>query len=671
MLRFKRLSMENFGPYKNREVIEFPAEKGVVIIRGRNGRGKTTILNAIRFLLFGQIKQNGKKAVPLNKFVNQIGENNGNYSYTVSLIVDVDGDSYEITRQLTPKRDKVVPNDERDYDQSLSIRSLSKENAVLTPNESKLFLNQIMTEPVSRFYLFDGELLKEYESQLSDEDDSAARQIRDGIERILGVPILKNARDHIHSLFTDQDNQYNNELKANKMTQEIGQVRANAEKKRDELNKDCQDALETLNDIKDELSEKEELFDKSASDRSAILDRDRWKESLSRHNSEKENVEDKLKAKLADAWKGMLLPVLLKNKKIIDSEIKDIENIKSDNERQKQLISDLKKSINESRCKFCNQPLDSSAIEELNKRLSEQMDATTNEDIDENKLYSLKKKSEYISKYIPVEIQYSVKEICDLCDNLAKAKRDISLDKNELIYAEQKVKESSYSEEKLRVLVDQIGILTQKKINTESKLKIAKSNLDELKNKINKCDEQLRKFSKSKNIDLALYKRDYLASLENLFIESINRYQDELRSNVQSDATDLFLKLSSEKEYSGLQIKNNYALDIVFKDNTCIPLRSSGYEHLVAFSLIGALHKNAPMRGPLFMDTSFGRLDRENSENLIRVLPKLSEQVIILVHDQEIDERMLKSHIPEYITASYGIERISARESHLKLEEAY
>ncbi len=417
MLRFKRLSMENFGPYKNREVIEFPAEKGVVIIRGRNGRGKTTILNAIRFLLFGQIKQNGKKAVPLNKFVNQIGENNGNYSYTVSLIVDVDGDSYEITRQLTPKRDKVVPNDERDYDQSLSIRSLSKENAVLTPNESKLFLNQIMTEPVSRFYLFDGELLKEYESQLSDEDDSAARQIRDGIERILGVPILKNARDHIHSLFKDQDNQYNNELKANKMTQEIGQVRANAEKKRDELNKDCQDALETLNDIKDELSEKEELFDKSASDRSAILDRDRWKESLSRHNSEKENVEDKLKAKLADAWKGMLLPVLLKNKKIIDSEIKDIENIKSDNERQKQLISDLKKSINESRCKFCNQPLDSSVIEELNKRLSEQMDATTNEDIDENKLYSLKKKSDYISKYIPVEIQYSVKEICDLCSN--------------------------------------------------------------------------------------------------------------------------------------------------------------------------------------------------------------------------------------------------------------
>ena len=78
MLRFKRLSMENFGPYRDREVIEFPAEKGVVIIRGRNGRGKTTILNAIRFLLFGQIKQNGKKAVPLNKFVNQIGEKNGN-----------------------------------------------------------------------------------------------------------------------------------------------------------------------------------------------------------------------------------------------------------------------------------------------------------------------------------------------------------------------------------------------------------------------------------------------------------------------------------------------------------------------------------------------------------------------------------------------------------------
>ena len=574
---------------------------------------------------------------------------------------------------MSPKRDIIsAPYDERDYDlPKLTIRVLSKENAVLTNDESKLFLNQIMTEPVSRFYLFDGELLKEYESQLSDEDDNAARQIRDGIERILGVPILKNARDHIHSLFSDYESQYNNELKADSITREIGQARADAEKKRDELDKDCQDSSETLNNINYELSEKNELFDKSASDRKSILDRDRCKDNLSRYYSEKENIENELKAKLADAWKGMLLPVLLKNQQVIDSEIRDIENIKSDQERRKQLIDDLKRSISDSRCKFCNQPLNASAIEELNKLLSEQMNAATHEDIDENKLNSLKKKSDYISKYAPVEIKFLVKEIGELCDKLAKVNRDISLEKNELIYAEQKVKESSFSEEKLKELSDQIGILKQQKINTETKLNDARSKLEKLKNSIKKFDEQLSRLSKSENIDLALSKKEYLENLENLFVESINSYQDELRKNVQSDATDLFLKLSSEKEYSGLKINNSYALDIVFKDNTCIPLRSSGYEHLVAFSLIGALHKNAPMRGPLFMDTSFGRLDRENSENLIRVLPKLSEQVIILVHDQEIDEEMLKRHIPEYITASYGIERISARESHLKLEEAY
>ena len=65
------------------------------------------------------------------------------------------------------------------------------------------------------------------------------------------------------------------------------------------------------------------------------------------------------------------------------------------------------------------------------------------------------------------------------------------------------------------------------------------------------------------------------------------------------------------------------------------------------------------------MDTSFGRLDQDNSTNLIRVLPKLSNQVIILVHDREIDEETLNRYIPDKITAKYTIERINANESRL------
>ena len=68
------------------------------------------------------------------------------------------------------------------------------------------------------------------------------------------------------------------------------------------------------------------------------------------------------------------------------------------------------------------------------------------------------------------------------------------------------------------------------------------------------------------------------------------------------------------------------------------------------------------------MDTSFGRLDEVNSENLIRALPTLSDQVILLVHRRELNEEEVQNLISNDVKAKYSITRVSARESTLDLE---
>ena len=39
MLRFLSLTVEDFGPYKSRQTIDFTSDDGVTIIWGNNGRG--------------------------------------------------------------------------------------------------------------------------------------------------------------------------------------------------------------------------------------------------------------------------------------------------------------------------------------------------------------------------------------------------------------------------------------------------------------------------------------------------------------------------------------------------------------------------------------------------------------------------------------------------------
>ena len=53
MLRIKSLHLKDFGAFKGEQAFDLPDEEGVTVFYGENMRGKTTLLNAFRFALFG------------------------------------------------------------------------------------------------------------------------------------------------------------------------------------------------------------------------------------------------------------------------------------------------------------------------------------------------------------------------------------------------------------------------------------------------------------------------------------------------------------------------------------------------------------------------------------------------------------------------------------------
>jgi DNA sulfur modification protein DndD len=157
------------------------------------------------------------------------------------------------------------------------------------------------------------------------------------------------------------------------------------------------------------------------------------------------------------------------------------------------------------------------------------------------------------------------------------------------------------------------------------------------------------------------HRREIFADLHRLFDEAVGAYRDQLRKRVEADATRHFKALTTESDYASLRINDSYGLTIVHKDGADIPVRSAGAEHIVALSLMGALQNNAPLRGPIVIDSPFGRLDRGHTTNIVRALPSLSKQVVLLVYEDEMPPDLVRNELKSKLRGEWRLERRSAR----------
>ena len=149
---------------------------------------------------------------------------------------------------------------------------------------------------------------------------------------------------------------------------------------------------------------------------------------------------------------------------------------------------------------------------------------------------------------------------------------------------------------------------------------------------------------------------DVTESLLRLFTAARDRFRDEMKDAVEATAGDVFLRLTHEPTFTGLQINSNYGLEILDEHHEPAGYRSAGQEQVVALSLIAALNRNARRRAPVIMDTPFGRLDAEHSQNILRFLSEMAEQVFLLVHDREVAREDL-DEIAASITDEFDLRR--------------
>ena len=124
--------------------------------------------------------------------------------------------------------------------------------------------------------------------------------------------------------------------------------------------------------------------------------------------------------------------------------------------------------------------------------------------------------------------------------------------------------------------------------------------------------------------------------------------------------------MTTQRSYRGLEINDNYGLQIIDADGRHVPVRSAGAEQIVALSLIDGLNRTGRAAGPVIMDTPFGRLDLNHRENILKYLPSVTSQFVLLVHSGEIRKETDLAVIAERIGAVYEILEISSIQSQLE-----
>lgn len=637
MLRFVSLLVRNFGPFKDFQKVDFPPEPGVVIVVGANMRGKTSFLNAIRFALFGSTLNRAGKSYRLLDLINDEAKAAGEYEMRVVLEFVFQQSVYKITRIVNPVR-SIPPASDSDLKSEMH---LERDGVPLSQSESARELLRILPPSLARFFLFDGELLQQYEELLSQSDSVVRGEIVEAIEKILAVPVLLNARRHIEKLSQmaqrDLDVALSREEKHQKLARESTQLRLKIETLERDI-RQGQTLLQGLNarsrEIDGQLKENADLID-------SLRERDRLKVDEARIKGEIGRERKRLGDALVNAWRDVCAPQIARRSRQLEEKkeqlLKEVGGLQQIQGR----AGTLRRALESSICPTCGRPMQPREQRaDLERELASlQVDPLKIEGLNQE-IAAIGQKLRVLQRFrgasdlrVALDAQKSVNGYTvDLADVTRKLVR---------VGAQIEGRDGDGSQvtdlqRDLQQVNEARGVEKKNQDDMVRDLEEARAELQRLTGKIPASGQ-------SSQIETARAKLSATSQIFQLFECSVDVFRGALRTQVEKRSTDMFLALTSEPDYEGLEINENYGLRILRRSGGAVTIRSAGAEHIVALSLISALQSSSPRPGPVFIDSPFGRLDEVHSKNVVRALPKFSSQVVLLVHENELDLDMART----------------------------
>lgn len=242
-MKIRRLDLENFRQFYGRQGLSFSTDptKNVTLVYGSNGAGKTTILNAFTWGLYGETTPGLDQSEWL---INNLAWSEAVAGDTVTARVKIEFEDkdhvYELERvQTATKRPDGEAELRADKDATLRVTDSAGQNEEIENIEGAI--GSILPKRLHRFAFFDGERDIEH---LASPD--ATEKIEDAIKTVLGLEVLERAIAHTKRARTSELNPELSKL-GDKLDQELTDHLSQLEEKDGKL-------IEELDQLKQNLA---------------------------------------------------------------------------------------------------------------------------------------------------------------------------------------------------------------------------------------------------------------------------------------------------------------------------------------------------------------------------------------------------------------------------------
>lgn len=663
-LVFESLTIENFGGYYGQSYVDFPiGSRNIMLIKGRNTGGKTSFLNAIKWCLYGEVDSRGVSPLSLIQLFNTVASSEGKESMRVGLEVKIKKEPYSIIRQAKRRFQNTRITSDNDFDIYFEVK---KDGQILSEDLSRRIINQIAPKVISRFFLFDGELLKEYEELIDKRRGASAYPLVEAIEDVLGLPALKTGSDFLERSLTLAQESVSRIAKQSSGTASLSVLLDEATKDKDKILKVCHETEKKLDELERQKSVLETEVGKEREMYKLRGKIENNEEERKRVSIEVSNLKKKLRELSISSWHDCLSFSLEKEVEKISLNLNKLDSVYKDHIIDKNDLTRLKELLELRHCNICEQDVDDNHLITIQDRLEKIINVVKERETDYESIKNLdfqrKKIKSLINKVPAVYENYKVvqEQLYNEINNLYRLNDDY--DRMQAEAGKENLDAVRKRREKLEWIIEEIGFL-------KKNIKNNKEKLSEKEQIINSYIERINSTEISGKIEAATQVKQKLENLKETFDLGRNILRERMRKHVEDYASRAYRAMIHESDHASVHIsEKDYGLSIMDIEGNIVMEPSAGATQVLALSLIVALGKAGRPIGPIVMDSPFGRLDEEHRSRVLRYLPHQASQLILLYHSGELQPSTIHT-IKSNVGSSYSIQKAQEGRSRLVKDE--
>jgi DNA sulfur modification protein DndD len=624
-MNLTQLAIRNFRPYYGETVIDFGAvaDRPVSLIHGPNGYGKTSILLALQWCLYGH---NRRKREAFEYF-NTLARSEPGSLMQVRAEFQSGTKSYTVVRRIRGKNGRIETAQDLDNDEITFLEDGERYQGQ-DPVVIQQRINELLPQNASQFAFFDGEKIEVYSAG----DPSEAT--REAIATVLGLHLFTQAKEDAEKLAyevsTERQRLLGREQEYAKLAREIEQVeqdlrlaRAQVEQRRDELKE--MKGVEA--DLMGQLAAHEEARQ--------IM---REAEELRVRRSELETRRSALKSQMQEAsaslYLDILAPVLTeqarKARLLADEQLRRAQEA-----ARKAAVRDLADRIRaDGRC-ICGRALDDESFRRLLNSLGlTEQDLEADDQPDGVDAQRLARGLEDALATIQ-----SRESFASLVAKMSMLESDV--DEIDTVIAAKEMQLEGSDEKTIQTLTEAIAksranqeLLSREIGDLEGRIQDLGSYRDRLETQIRRLGGQIA------GLEKLTEELDVLGATARAFDDIVHETSSARRNEIQEASTRYFKSITNKLHaYERLLIEDDFSFALEDTQGRRPPMQliSAGEKQVTALSFILGLNEFSQHEAPILMDTPMGRLDREHRKNIATVLRDLGRQVILLVTDTDTE----------------------------------